>query len=170
MNQFNDLSVDARIIYLLSMSELIISDISESEGYEIVVESIEKCWEWVELKSIAAYDLYLYLENMDDTGIITYMQFEDDMDKEKVWICIGNALAYTIREAYQFENEKYLPQTIESVDLDTVESFITNFNQVYGDSNLAEKLLHYLKMSYPKGTSKVVDINSVKIFINDIKC
>lgn len=45
MNQFHNLSMDAKIVYLLSLSELIIGKISTSEGYEVAVEAIAKCWE-----------------------------------------------------------------------------------------------------------------------------
>lgn len=38
---------------------------------------------------------------------MTYMQIEKDEFKEKVWTCLANALAYTIWEAYQYENEKF---------------------------------------------------------------
>lgn len=150
------------------MSELIIDRISQSEGYEIAVQSLEKGWEWVQFKNIKANSLYMYLENIDETDIMTYMQLEDDSERERVWICIGNALAYTAWEAYQYEKEKYLPQTIESVDDETIESFITNFKKVYANSNLADTLLHYLEINYPKDTDKQVDINSIKTFINGV--
>lgn len=168
MNQFDNLSVDAKVVYLLSLSELVINKISKSEGYEVAVESLEKCWEWVKFKNVEAYQLYLYLENIDETDVMTYMQFEEDTDRERVWICIANALAYTIWEAYQYEKEKFLPQTIESVDYETVESFVLNFSQVYVSNCLPEKLLDYLETNYPKGTDKQVDITSIKTVINSI--
>lgn len=83
MNQFHNLSMDAKIVYLLSLSELIIGKISTSEGYEVAVEAIAKCWEWVDDKNIPAFNLYLYLENMDEIDLMTYMQIEKDEYKEK---------------------------------------------------------------------------------------
>jgi hypothetical protein len=168
MDQFNNLSVDAKVIYLLSLYELIIDKISKSEGYEVALESFGKCWEWVEFKNIEAYKLYLYLENTDEEDVITYMQFEEDSAREKVWICLANALAYTIWEAYQYEKEKFLPQTIESVDYETVDHFLATFNQVYVIDSLADKLLHYFEINYPMGTDKKVNINAIKTFINSI--
>lgn len=167
MNKFDNLCEDAKVVYLLSLCDLIIDNISRSDGYKVAVESLEKCWEWVKFKNIEAYKLYLYLENIDDIDVITYMQLEDDVDRERVWICIGNALAYIIWEAYQYEEEKFLPQTIESVDYETIESFMKNFNQVNIDNSLADKLLNYLEINYPKGTDKKVDINLIKVFIHD---
>lgn len=168
MNQFDKLNADAKVVFLLSLSELVINKISKSEGYEVAVESLRKCWEWVKFKNIEAHQLYLYLENMDETDVMTFMQFEDDIDREKVWICIANALAYATWEAYQYEKEKFLPQTIESVDYETVENFVINFSQVYPSNGLAEKLLDYLETNYPKGTDSQVDINSIKAVINSI--
>ncbi|OPX42925.1 hypothetical protein CLHUN_32490 [Ruminiclostridium hungatei] len=168
MNQFDNLSVDAKVTYLLSLTELIISNISNSEGYDVAVESIEKCWEWVKFKNIEPHNLYHYLENMDENDVMTYMQIEDDKKRESVWICIGNALAYTIWEAYQYNKEKYLPQTIESVDYNTIESFITNFDQVYLDNVLADKLLNYLEIKYSKDSNEQVDINLIKTYIIEI--
>ncbi|ETT30269.1 hypothetical protein C162_33708 [Paenibacillus sp. FSL R7-269] len=37
MNQFDNLNVDAKVVYLLSLSELVINKISKSEGYEVAV-------------------------------------------------------------------------------------------------------------------------------------
>ncbi len=167
MNRFNNLSEDAKIVYLLSLSDLIIDKISKSEGFEVAVEPLEKAWEWLKLKDVDASSLYLYLENMDETDIMTYTQLDNDRDNEKVWICIGNALAYTIWEAYQYEKDKYLPQTIESVDYETVESFITNFEKVYENNSLSHKLLHFLEENYPKDAYKKVDLTLIKTFINE---
>jgi len=168
MNQFNNLNVNAKVIYLLSLCELIIDKISKSEGYEVAVESLEKCWEWVKFKNIEAYSLYLYLENMDEIDVMTFMQFEEDINREKVWICLANALAYTIWEAYQYEKEKFLPQTIESVDYETIENFLATFNEVYVIDSLADELLDYFEINYPTGIDKQVNINSIKTFINSI--
>lgn len=167
MNQFHNLSMDAKIVYLLSLSELIIGKISTSEGYEVAVEAIAKCWEWVKDKNIQPFNLYLYLENMDEIDVMTYMQIEKDGYKEKVWICLANALAYTIWEAYQYENEKFLPQTIESVDHETVENFVTTFNEVYSIDSFSGKLFQYFEINYPTGTDNQLDIDLIRKFINE---
>lgn len=168
MNQFDYLSVDAKVAFLMTLSDLIIDRISQSEGFEVAVDALRKSWEWVKFKNIEAHSIYLYLENMDEQDIMTYMEFEEDSDREKVWICIGNAIAYTSWEAYHYEKEKYLPQTIESVDYETVESFINNFHDVYDNKEIAGQLLQYLELNYPLGTSKQVEINSIKNFVDKI--
>ncbi|RAS80497.1 hypothetical protein A4U60_15390 [Priestia endophytica] len=83
-------------------------------------------------------------------------------------MCIGNALAYTIREAYQYEKESYFPQTIKCVDDETIESFIANFKKIYRDNGLAEELLDYLHKNYPGESDKEVDIKLIKAFINNL--
>lgn len=168
MKQLNNVSTEAKIGYLLSLSDLIIEHISNSEGYEIAVEAMEKCWQWVRFKNLRADELYYYLENMDETDVMTYMQLEENVKNESVWICIANALAYTIWEAYQYEKEKYLPETIECVDDETIESFITNFKQVSSNHRIADKLLYYLQANYPEDTEKLVDISSIKEFMHTI--
>lgn len=53
------------------------------------------------------------------------------MKKLKVWICIGNALAYTIRQAYEYQGDNYFPATIEGVDTEeTFKEFDKNFNEI----------------------------------------
>jgi hypothetical protein len=52
MNRFNNLSENAKIVYLLSLSDLIIDKISKSEGFEVAVESLEKAWQWLRLKNL----------------------------------------------------------------------------------------------------------------------
>lgn len=169
MKQFDNLNADAKIIYLLSLSDLIIDNISSSDGYNVAVESLEKCWEWVRFKNIEADNLYHYLENTDEIDVMTYMELEDNINNERVWICIANALAYTIWEAYQYEKEEWFPQTIECVDYETIESFVENFNQVYANSSVANRLLNYLEINYPKKIDKQVNISSIRNFIMEEK-
>lgn len=168
MKKFDNLNIDAKMVYLLLLTEFVIDKTSQSEGYEIALDSLNKAWDWIKYKNIDAYSLYLYLENMDETDIMTYMELEEDPGLETAWICIGDALAYIIREAYLYEKEKYLPQTIESVDDETVESFIANFKKIYNHCDVANQLLDYLEHNYPKNSTKKVDIDSVKAVIKDV--
>lgn len=95
-------------------------------------------------KNVEASELYYYLENMDEIDVMTYLQFADNTEDERVWICIANALAYIVWEAYQYEKRDYLPQTIECVDYETIDNFIINFNKIYLNSDVPNKLLNYL--------------------------
>ncbi|MDR2022928.1 MAG: immunity 6 family protein [Hungatella sp.] len=144
LKEFEQLDSDNKVLFLLSLTDLIINNLSESEGFEVAKSSIKKCWDWLEKKEINAFDLYMYLENMDEIDVLSYMSLEQDSEKIKYWSCVGNALAYTIREAYEYEKEKYLPQTIESVDFDTIEDFIKNYNEIDNKPALINKLITHL--------------------------
>lgn len=121
MNRFKYLSVDAKIVFLVSLSELVIDHISASKGYGLAVESMEKCWEWVRIKGIKANDLYHYLENTDEADVMTYMKREDDINRKSVWKCVADALAYTVSEAYQYEKQKDIPEIVKCVGHETAE-------------------------------------------------
>lgn len=171
LNNFNKISSDAKVAYFLGLSEIIIPKLLDSENYLAVRTSLNKCWEWLEYKKLEADDLYWYLENMDDTGIITLMQSEEDEEKLKVWICIGDAVAYTIRQAYEYQGDEYLPSTIEGVDIEeTYEEFDKNFNEIM--SSISDKIknnfLEYLIKKHPQGIeSKVVNHEVLKILDYD---
>ena len=132
-------------IILLTLCKILMKKIEKCEGYEIVIEAIEKCWEWVESKNVAADTLYFYLENLDEKDIMTYMQIDKSEDNEPVWMCIANALAYIIRTAYQFEGQVYMPETIECVDDETIESFFVNLSKVFSDSSWVDIGLAYIQ-------------------------
>jgi len=141
--KFNDLSSDSKVLFLLSSTNLIINNLSKSQGFDTALESIKNCWEWLNTKKICADDLYAYLENLDETGVLSFMSIEENPDKLKYWNCVGNAIAYTVHEAYNFENQYAVPQTIENVDYDSVDEFISNFNNCGSMLNVSE-LMEYL--------------------------
>lgn len=55
---FNSLSEEAKEIYLLALCDLIVDRILCSDGYGLVVEALQKCWEWIQSKSVDADQLY----------------------------------------------------------------------------------------------------------------
>ena len=67
---------------------------------------------------------YLIFDNEDDGGVSVYLEFTDDPQQEAIWFSIGYAIAYTIWQAYQYENEEYVPQPIELVDDSTIGEFM----------------------------------------------
>jgi len=141
--KFNDLSSDSKVLFLLSSTNLIINKLSKSQGFDVALKSIKNCWEWLSIKKISADDLYVYLENSDETGVLSFMLIEKNPDKLKYWNCVGNAIAYTVLEAYNFENQNAVPQTIENVDYSSVDEFISNFNNCGSMLNISE-LMEYL--------------------------
>lgn len=168
MTRFDSLIEDAKVVYLLALCDLIVDRISCSAGYEVVVEALEECWEWIQSKNVDADQLYFYLENLDEKDIMTYMQLEKSEDNEAVWICIANALAYTIRNAYQYAEKRYIPETIECVDDKTIESFWLNFHKIFIGSNVSDKLLDYMVMNYSViNNQQHVDALIIKQFVKD---
>jgi hypothetical protein len=99
-------------------------------------------------------ELYLMLDNEEDKGVALYEQFTDDPHQETIWICVIDAIAYTIWQAYQYENQKYLPQPIETVDNDTIGEFMSNIRKINGyDENWASVLREYLLTHYSPASS-----------------
>lgn len=74
------------------------------------------CWDWVEDKKHSGDELYDMFVNEDDTGVSIYEQFTDDPQQKAIWFCVLYAIAYTIWQAYQYENQIYLPAPVELVD------------------------------------------------------
>ena len=138
--QFND---DNKVLLVVLLANTVIQHLSKSEGYKITEDSLTKCLEWLITKDITAYNLYLYLENMDYTSVLHYMSKEKDCEKLKYWNCVSNALAYTIRKAYEFEKAHDFPQTIECVDNKTIEEFILNITKIH-DFTLVKDFIDYL--------------------------
>ena len=61
-----------------------------------------------------------------------------ELDKETnplVWSCIANYLALICYYSYQQSGEKYLPQTIESVDEETIEAYVSSYQQLLAENN-----------------------------------
>lgn len=130
MTTFDSLIEDAKAVYLLVLCDLIVDRISSSIGYDVAVEALEKCWEWIQSKNVDADQLYLYLENLDEKDVMTYMQLGKSKNNEAVWICIANTLAYIIRAAYQYAEETYMPETIECVNFECYSVTIENMNRI----------------------------------------
>ena len=68
---------------------------------------------------------------MDYNSVLHYMSKEKDCEKLIYWNCISNALAYTIKKAYEFEKAHNFPQTIECVDNNTIEEFMLNITKIH---------------------------------------
>ncbi len=152
---------------MLTLCDLIVDRLSLSSGYKIVVETIEKCWDWIRSKNVDADQLYYYLENLDENDIMTYMQLEANEDNEAVWICIANTLAYITRDAYLYSDDTYMPETIECVDDETVENFLLNFHEIYRDSDVSDRLLDYMVMNYSVSNEQQIDLLQIKQFVKN---
>lgn len=129
LEKFKTLDSDTKVAYLIALAKVLLPKLKCVDGFEKAEKAISDCFNWLIKRNINAFDLHLQLENMDETSILTYCTLEEDPIKQSVWNCIANTLAYTIKEAYQYENAKYLPQTIECVDEDTIIELLDNFEK-----------------------------------------
>lgn len=88
--------------------------------------------------------LYSRLENMDEEDILSY--FELDINTEPtVWSCIANFLALVCYYSYRITGEKYLPETIESIDEKTIEDYFDSYKKLIGSHQELLKLKNSLK-------------------------
>ncbi|MBC6165995.1 hypothetical protein HCA15_04980 [Listeria booriae] len=145
IEQVEDICSSEQALLLLVLSEHISVQLSDSEDFSIARQALNTCWGWLVDKKIDPDSLYCLLENLDDTGILTVMQSEDDARKLKVWICIADAMVLILKEAYASQADEYLSATIEAVDMRTVEEFFDNFQNVCEHSRIiVNKVLTYL--------------------------
>lgn len=72
--------------------------------------------------------LYSHLENLDEEDIFTYSEFDAETRPE-VWACIESAVAYLCLLNYEQFGERYLPQSMDSMDVADVEYFFDNYRK-----------------------------------------
>lgn len=127
--------------FLQKLTYNLVDYISDKDYKEFVCESLEFSNQAMDNNSEISPDiLYDRLENMDEYDILTFME----LDKETnpfVWSCIANYFALICYQLYQQSGEKYLPQTIESVDEETLEAYVSNYLQLVAENQkLADQL------------------------------
>lgn len=109
MEWVNQINIDARIAYLLALTEKIINKIQKYEWYIQVREAVDMCWEWVEEKKHSDDDLYEKMDHENEAGYedglllieAIYDEVSNDPQVEYVLFCGLEAIAYTVWQAYQ---------------------------------------------------------------------
>ena len=108
---------------------------TEEEYKDFALDSLKLANQSLDQDSKICPDLlYSRLENVDEKDILTFME----LDKETnplVWSCIANYFALICYHSYQHSGEKYLPQTIESVDKETLEAYVSSYQQLIAENN-----------------------------------
>ena len=127
---------NASLLYLLQELTFNLVDlISHKEYKDFVRDSLKLADQSLDQDSKICPDfLYSRLENVDEKDILTFME----LDKETnplVWSCIANYFALICYYSYHQSGEKYLPQTIESVDEGTIEAYVSSYQQLLADNN-----------------------------------
>ena len=122
---------------LLFLQELIyglVDFISEKEYKEFVFDSLKLSKQELDKESgFCPDDLYNRLENMDEQDILTF-QVLDKKTNPLVWNCSANFFVLVCHYSYIASEEIYLPQTIESVDEDTLEVLSLNYKQILAEN------------------------------------
>ena len=127
---------NASLLYFLQdLTFNLVDLISHKEYKDFALDSLKLADQSLDQDSKICPDLlYSRLENVDEKDILTFME----LDKETnplVWSCIANYFALICYYSYQDSGEKYLPQTIESVDKETLEAYVSSYQQLIADNN-----------------------------------
>lgn len=129
------------IFILQELTAHLVEFIHHNEYKNFVLDSLKLANQSLDQDSKICSDLlYSRLENVDEKDILTFME----LDKETnplVWSCIANYFALICFHLYQQSGEKYLPQTIESVDEETLEAYVSSYLQLVAENQkLADQL------------------------------
>lgn len=123
------------LLYLLQELTFNLVDlISHKEYKDFVLDSLKLANQSLDQDSKICPDiLYSRLENVDEKDILTFMELDKETDP-LVWSCIANYFVLVCYHSYQHSGEKYIPQTIESVDEDTIEAYVSSYQQLLADN------------------------------------
>lgn len=126
---------DSLLYFLQELTFNLVDLISHIEYKDFVMDSLKLANQSLDQDSKICPDiLYSRLENVDEKDILTFME----LDKETnplVWSCIANYFVLVCNHSYQHSGEKYIPQTIESVDENTIEAYVSSYQQLLADNN-----------------------------------
>ena len=126
---------DRLLYFLQELTFNLVDLISHKEYKDFALDSLKLANQSLGQDSKICPDLlYSRLENVDEKDILTFME----LDKETnplVWSCIANYFVLVCYHSYQHSGEKSLPQTIESVDVETIEAYVSSYRQLLAENN-----------------------------------
>lgn len=127
--------------FLQKLTYNLVDYISDKDYKEFVRESLKLSSQALDNNSVISPDfLYGRLENLDEYDILTFMELDNETNP-LVWSCIANYFVLVCYHSYQHSGEKYLPQTIESVDEETIEAYVSSYLQLLAEnSQLVQQL------------------------------
>lgn len=150
MDFISHITIRARVSFYIALAEKLFEGIdNKDDGYTEARKALDKCWAWLEGKDVTADELYEYLENVDDTGLMIYAYDEKDPNKVAIWNIVITSLMYIIWHAYTIEGAEYVPQTIEAVD-ETIIDYLINYTSECHEFNKSwmDLLERYLLKNY----------------------
>lgn len=126
---------DSLLYFLQELTFNLVDLINHKEYKDFALDSLKLANQSLDQDNMICPDLlYSRLENVDEKDILTFME----LDKETnplVWSCIANYFVLVCYHSYQHSGEKYLPQTIESVDEETIEAYVSSYQQLLAGNN-----------------------------------
>lgn len=127
--------------FLQKLTYNLVDYISDKDYKEFVRESLKLSSQALDNNSVTSPDfLYGRLENLDEYDILTFMELDNETNP-LVWSCIANYFALICYHLYQQSGEKYLHQTIESVDEEMLEAYVSSYLQLVAENQkLADQL------------------------------
>ena len=121
--------------FLQKLTYNLVDYISDKDYKEFVRESLKLSSQALDNNSVISPDfLYGRLENLDEYDILTFMELDNETNP-LVWSCIANYFVLVCYHSYQHSGEKYIPQTIESVDEETIEAYVSSYRQLLAENN-----------------------------------
>lgn len=87
-------------------------------------------------------------------GITIFAESTENISEQAVWNCITDAVAFTSRKAYEYENSEYYPEPIELVDDELILHFMECYNRCFPDDMYVKKVAGYLELSGVKSEWK----------------
>ena len=132
---------DSLLYFFQELTFNLVDLISHIEYKDFVMDSLKLANQSLDQDSKICPDLlYSRLENMDEKDILTFMELDNETNP-LVWSCIANYFALICYHSYQQSGEKYLPQTIESVDEEMLEAYVSSYLQLVAENQkLADQL------------------------------
>ena len=126
---------DSLLYFFQELTFNLVDLISHIEYKDFVMDSLKLANQSLDQDSKICPDLlYSRLENMDEKDILTFMELDNETNP-LVWSCIANHFVLVCYHSYQHSGEKYLPQTIESVDVETLEAYVSSYRQLLAENN-----------------------------------
>lgn len=123
----DNIQSELKVGFVLTVAERVFSVISkDDERYPEGKEALDKCWLWVESYAVTGDELYELIDNADFTGISEFAEEEEDLNIAILWSLLVDAVAYTSWEAYKKEKVKYLPQSLEGINADSITIFLNS--------------------------------------------
>jgi Immunity protein Imm6 len=161
MEWLEKLSSDAKVAYLLTLTEKMMHQIEKYHWYGLARNVMDMCWEWLEEKKHHGDELYLRIDNdVDGLGHIKGVAFVDDQpdpQEKALWFCVTQVAFYATWQAYEYEGEEYVPQAVESTDDEAIDWFMESMRKADEyQEEWSERLKEYLLHNYPAGSSKKI--------------